>query len=107
MAFYEKVIKVKADVEAFPTAAFAPGQFGWQIVAILAVKWRAGNFLGTRLLVKVVHVLGTTEEAILEAVFKFGEGEVSRIRFGRRSHAPTHGIELPHQPGIAMPSLGR
>jgi hypothetical protein len=48
-----------------------------------------------------------TEEAILQRVFKFREGEVGGIRFSRRRHAPTHGIEIPHQPGIAVPSLGR
>jgi hypothetical protein len=48
-----------------------------------------------------------TKRRVLQGAFKFREGEVSRIRFGCRSHTPTHGVELPHQPGIAMPSLGR
>ena len=56
---------------------------------------------------KVVYVLGADEEAILQDVFKFREGEVGGIRLSRRRHAPTHGIKLPHQPGIAVPSLGR
>src|SRR5580704_6228549 len=29
-----------------------------------------------------------------QGVFKFGEGEVRRIRIGCRSHTPTHGIKL-------------
>jgi hypothetical protein len=32
---------------------------------------------------------------------------VCRIRFGCRSNPPTHGIELPHQPGIATPRIRR
>ena len=99
--------------------AFAPGHLGWRIVEIRAVKWSAaatvataleklsvhvGNFPRTRLLVKVVYVLGADEEAILQSVLNFREGEVRRVRFGRRSHTPPHRVELPHQPGIAMAS---
>jgi hypothetical protein len=43
----------------------------------------------------------------LQRVFKVREGEVGRIRLGCRSNPPPHGIELPHQPGIAVPSCGR
>jgi hypothetical protein len=111
-----------ADVRANPTAAFAPGDFGWRIVEICVVKWRAvatvatalekltvhvDNFPRTRLLVKAVYVLGADKEAILQGVFKFREREVGGIRLSRRRHTPTHGVELPHQPGIAVPSYGR
>jgi hypothetical protein len=109
-------------VRANLTAAFAPGNLGWRLVETRVVKRRAaasvataleklsvhvGDISRTCLLVKVVHVLGADEKAILQRVFKFGESEVRRIRFGCRSHTPTHGIELPHQPGIAVPSLRR
>jgi hypothetical protein len=61
----------------------------------------------TRLLVKVVHILGADEKAILQGVFKFCEGEVGWIWFGCRSNPSPHGIELPHEPGIAVPSFRR
>ena len=32
---------------------------------------------------------------------------MSRIGLGCRRNPPSHEIELPHQPGIALPSLGR
>jgi hypothetical protein len=59
----------------------------------------------TTFLEPAVHVLGADEQAILQGIFKFGESEVRRIRLGWRSYAPTHGIELPHQSRIAVPSL--
>jgi hypothetical protein len=65
------------------------------------------TFLEPAWLVKAVHVLGADEKALLQVVFKLRKGEVGGIRFGCRSHAPTHGIELPHQSGIAVPSFGR
>jgi hypothetical protein len=65
------------------------------------------TFLEPAWLVKAVHVLGADEKTVLQRVFKFRKGEVSWIRFGRRSHTSTHGIELPDQPGIAVPSFGR
>jgi hypothetical protein len=60
-----------------------------------------------RLLVKVVHVLGADKEAILRVFSSFRKGEVSRIPLGGRRNPPPHGIEFPHQPGIAVPILGR
>jgi hypothetical protein len=86
-------------VRANPTAAFAPGHFGWRIVEIRVVKWnvaatvataleklsvRVDNFPRTRLLVKAVHVLGADEKAFLQRLFKLGEGEVrfASIRIG-------------------------
>ena len=59
------------------------------------------------LLVKVVHILGAEEQAVFQRVFKFREREVRRVGFGCRSNPPTHGIELPHQPGITMPRMRR
>jgi hypothetical protein len=40
--------------------------------------------------VKAIYVLGADEKTISQGVFKFREGEVRWIRFGFRSHAPTH-----------------
>jgi hypothetical protein len=116
------IAAVPADVRANSTAAPTLGRFGWRIVEIRVVKRRAVATVATafeefsvhvddsprtRLLVKAVYVLGADKEAILQGVFKFREGEVGRIRLRCRRHAPTHGIELPHQSGIAVPSLGR
>jgi hypothetical protein len=109
-------------VRANPTAAFALWNLGWRFVQIHVVEWRAAASVATtfekvpvhvdhvsrtRLLVKVGHVLGAEEKTILQSVFKFGEGEVRGIRLGFRSHTPPHGIELPHELGITMPSFGR
>jgi len=108
-----RVPAIKSSINA---AAFAVGEFGGWLVTISVVKGGAGtrvaaalekltvhvhNFLCPSLLVKVVHVLRTDEETILRGVFKFRKGEVRRVRFGSRSDTPTHGIELPHQPGSA------
>ena len=105
-----------------PIPAFAARDFGWRLVKIRIFKWSTAASVAAafkkfsvhmddisraRLLVKVVHVLGTDEKAILQRVFKFGESEVCWIWFGCRSNAPTHGIELPYQPGIAVPRYGR
>jgi len=91
-------------------------------VEICVVKWRAVAPVATALeklsvhvdniscssqFVEAVHVLGADEKAFLQRLFKLGEGEVGGIRLSRQRHAPTHGIELPHQPGIAVPSFGR
>jgi len=109
-------------VRAYPTAALAAGNLGGRLVetrvgkrstaasvtaALEKLSVHVDDVLRTRLLVQAVHVLRADEQAVLQRVFKFGEGEVRRIRLGFRSHAPTHGIELPHQPRIASPSLGR
>jgi hypothetical protein len=74
-------------VRANSTAAFTPGSLGWRFVEIYVVKRRAAaslaaaleklsvhvdNISCSGLLVKVVHVLGAYEEAILQGVFKFG-----------------------------------
>ena len=76
-------------------------------MALEKLSVHVDNSPRTRLLVKAVNILGADEEAILQGVFNFREGEVRTVRFGRRSHTPPHRVELPHQPGIAMPSLGR
>jgi hypothetical protein len=69
-----------ADVRANPTAASAPGDFGWRLVEIhVAKSWAAAgvataleklsvhvdDVLRPRLLVKSVDVLGADEKAIL------------------------------------------
>jgi hypothetical protein len=89
-------------VRANPAAAFASGNLGWRLVEIRVVKGSAAasvatalekfsvhvdNVPRTRLLVKVVHVLGADEETVLQSVFKIGEGEVRRIRFGCTSRS--------------------
>jgi hypothetical protein len=94
---FERHFAEPADVRANPTAAFAPRNFGWRLVEIRVVKWSAAacvaaaleklsmhvdNVSRPRLLVKVVHVLGTDEKEVLQRVFKFSESEVRRIRFG-------------------------
>jgi hypothetical protein len=119
---FERHLAEPADVRANPTAAFAPRNLRWRLAEVRVVKGRAAatvaaafeefsvhvdNSPRTRLLVKGVYVLSTNEKPILQQVFKLGEGEVRTVRFGRRSHTPPHRVELPHQPGIAMPSLGR
>jgi hypothetical protein len=108
-------------VRTNPTAAFTSGNFDWRLTEIRVVKGRAAASVATALeklsvhvddvsrtclLVQGVHVLDANEKAILERVFKFGEGEVRRIRLGCQSNLPAQGIELPHQAGIAVPSLG-
>jgi len=108
-------------VRANPTAALASRNLGWRLPEIRVVKRRAAASVTTTLeklsvhveygsrprpLVKVVHVLGAAEKAVLQYAFEFGEGKVRRIWFGCRSNPPTHGIELPHQLGIAVPSKG-
>jgi len=57
--------------------------------------------------VKVVHVLRAEEQAVFQPPLQFRQREMSRIRLGCRRNPPTHGIELPHQPGIATPSIRR
>jgi len=119
---FERDFAKPADVRANPAAALAAGDFGWWLVEIRVVKRRAAASAATALeqlsvhvndvsraclLVKVVHVLGAGEKALLQRVFKFRQGEVSWIRFGCRSNTPTHGIELPHQSRITVPSFGR
>ena len=59
------------------------------------------------LLVQIIHVLRAEEQAVIQGAFELREREVCRIRFGCRSNPPTHGIELPHQPGIATPRIRR
>src|SRR5437660_9332876 len=61
----------------------------------------------TRLLVQVVHVLSAQQEVTSEILLQLCKREVRRVRLGCRSNPPTHGVELPDEPGIASPSLGR
>jgi len=75
--------------------------------ALEKLSVRVDDVPRTRLLVEAVHILRADEKALLQRVFKVREGEVGRIRLGCRSNPPPHGIELPHQPGIAVPSCGR
>src|SRR5438552_18375716 len=61
----------------------------------------------TRLLVQVVHVLSAQQEVTSEILLQLCKREVRRVRLGSRSHPPPHGVELPHQLGIAVPSFRR
>jgi hypothetical protein len=111
-----------ADVGTNLTAAFTPRNFIRRLVETRVVERRAAAGIATALeklsmhvddvsrtclLVKAVHVLSADEKALSQSKFKLCEGEVGWIRFGCRSNPPTHGVELPHQPGIAVPSVGR
>ena len=57
--------------------------------------------------VKVVHVLRAKEEAFAQLVFELSQCEVRRVGLRSRSYSPTHGVELPDQPGVAAPRIGR
>jgi hypothetical protein len=118
----ERHLAEPADVGANLTTTFASWYLRWRLPEIRVVKWRAaarvattleklsvhvGDVSRTSLLVKAIYVLGADEKAFLQHVFKSGEGEVCGVRFGCRSDSPTHGVELPDQPGIAVPSKGR
>jgi hypothetical protein len=59
------------------------------------------------LLVEIVHILCTEEQAISQSLLKTGERDVRRVGFRRRRDAASHGVELPDQPGIAMPRMRR
>jgi len=111
-----------ADMRANPAAAIAPGKFGWRIVGVRVTKRRSAasvtaaleefpmhvnSALRSSLLVKVIHVLRAEEEAFPQLLFESGEGDVRRIRLCRCRDTPTHGIELPDQPGIASPRIRR
>ena len=59
------------------------------------------------LLVKIVHILGAEEKTIFQLLFELRQREVRWIRLRFRSNPPPHGVELPYQPGITSPSMGR
>jgi hypothetical protein len=119
---FERHFPEPADVRSNPTTALASRNLGWRFVEIRVGKWRAAASIATTLeklavhvdnvfcsclFVKVIHVLGADEQVVLQRVLKFGEGEVCWIWFGCGRHTPTHGIELPYQLRIAVPSYGR
>ena len=118
----ERYLAEPADVRANLAAAFATGNLRWRIVggrvaergsgASIAAAFKqfavhVDDVLRSCLLVQVVHVLRAEEKAVFQPPLKVCEGEVGWIRLRRRSDPPTHGIELPHQPGIATPSIRR
>jgi hypothetical protein len=111
-----------ADMRANPAAAFAPGNFSGRIVEVpvgerLAAASVAATFeefsvhvdnvFCSCLLVQVVHVLSADKQTLLQSLLKSCNGEVGWIRLSCGSNTPTHGVEFPHEPGIAVPSLGR
>lgn len=59
------------------------------------------------LLVKVVHVLRAEEQTIFQSLLQFLQCEMRRIRLSCRSSPPPHGVELPHEPGIAKTRMER
>jgi hypothetical protein len=65
------------------------------------------NTLGAGKLVKIVDILSTEEEAVVNGPFKGSEGEVSGIGLGLGGDAAAHGIEIPDQARIATPSIRR
>jgi hypothetical protein len=44
----ERNLAEPADVRTNPTAAFAPGEFGWRLVEVCGVKWRAVASVATQ-----------------------------------------------------------
>jgi hypothetical protein len=65
------------------------------------------NTLGAGKLVKIVDILGTEEEAVVNGPFKGGEGQMSGIGLGLGGDAAAHGIEIPNQARIAAPGMRR
>src|ERR1039458_3540204 len=118
----ERQFAEPADVRSNATSAVAPGNLGgWFVDIGVAERGSAAcvatafeefavhvdDALRSSLLVKVIHILGAEEQAVTQGAFELGEREVCRIRFGFRRDTPTHRVELPDQPGIATPRVGR
>ena len=59
------------------------------------------------MLVQIVNVLRAQEKAIGESPFELGQSKMSRVWFGFGSNTTAHRVELPYEPGIAMPRLRR
>jgi hypothetical protein len=83
-----------ADMRSNPAAAVAARKLGWRIIGVCVVKGRSAaplaaapeefpvhvdNALRSRLLVKVVHVLGAEEQALLQLLFELSQREVRRV----------------------------
>jgi hypothetical protein len=86
------------DVRANPASAFAPGKLGWRLMEICVLKWQAVARIAavleklamhvddascTCLLVQVVHILGTKEQALPQGSCKVRERKVRWVGFGR------------------------
>ena len=56
---------------------------------------------------QVVHILRAKKEAIAQAMFQLCKCNMRRIWLGLRARFPSRRVELPHPPGIALPSLRR
>jgi hypothetical protein len=118
----ERLFAKPANMRAYPAAAFAPGKVGCRVIDARIAKWRSSAPIAAALkklavhvddihrpclLVQVVYILRAEEEAISELFPQIREREVSRVGFRYRSYSPPHRVELPHEPGITSPSLGR
>ncbi len=111
-----------ADVRANPAAAFAAWNFGGRVVGAGVVKGRQAAGIATALeqlavhvddagraapLVEIIDVLRAEKQAVLQIGFELGERAMAGIRFGGRSGAAAHGVELPHQSRVAAKGFGR
>ena len=118
----ERHLAEPTDVRANPTAAVAPAKLGWRIVGVRVEERRSAacvtaafeqfavhvnDALRPGLLVQVVHVLGAEEYAIFQLLLQFCEREVRRVGLCRSGDSTAHRVELPDQPGITTPSMGR
>jgi hypothetical protein len=110
------------DVRANPSSALASGKLRWRIVGRRVVKWRSGASVAAALekfavhvddanrpclLVQIIHVLGAEEQTVFQPLLQLREGEVRRVGLCCCRDSTPHGIELPHQPGIATPRIRR
>jgi len=111
-----------ADVRADLAAAFAARDRGRLLVELHVVERRAGARVAARfekftmhvddaaracLFLKIVDILGTDEETVLESRLEGGDGLMGGIGFGVRGNAAAHGVEVPDEMGIAAPGMGR
>jgi hypothetical protein len=59
----------------------------------------------TCLLMQIIDILSAQEQSFSEPLPELGHGEVRGIRFGRRGDTPAHGIKIPYQARVSLPSL--
>ena len=63
--------------------------------------------MGAGLFVEVVDILRAKEETIGEGAFESGQSEVGGIWFCSCGSFAAHGIKMPDEMRVAMPSFGR
>jgi hypothetical protein len=118
----ERYFAKPADVWTNPAAALALGKLCRGIVGVCVAERQSAarvaaaleklavhvdDALRACLLVQIVYILGAEEEAISQTLLQLREREMRRVGLRSRSYSPTHGIELPDQPGVAVPRMGR